>query len=36
MVLFDKGNWLFKELNFQKPREEWMHQAEEAASPVDR
>ncbi len=36
VVLFDKGNWLLKELHFQKPREEWMYQAEKAASPVDR
>ncbi len=36
MVLFDKGNWLLKELHFQKPRDEWMYQAEKAASPVDR
>ncbi|RPH38207.1 hypothetical protein EHM92_00590 [bacterium] len=36
LVLFDKGNWLLKELNFQKPREEWSYQAEKAASAVDR
>lgn len=36
MVLFDKGNWLLKELTFQKPREEWTYQAEKAVSPVDR
>jgi aminopeptidase N len=36
LVLFDKGNWLLKELNFHKPREEWEYQAENAGSPVDR
>ena len=36
LVLFDKGNWLLKELHFQKSREEWMYQAEKATSPVDR
>jgi aminopeptidase N len=36
LVLFDKGNWLLKELNFQKSRDEWNYQAEKAESPVDR
>jgi aminopeptidase N len=36
LVLFDKGNWLLKDLKFQKSREEWFFQAEKAASPVDR
>jgi len=36
MVIFDKGNWLLKELAWTKPIEEWIVQVEEAASPVDR
>ena len=36
MVHFDKGNWLLKEVNFHKLREEWRYQAEKAESPVDR
>ncbi len=36
MVLFDPGNWLMKELHFQKSREEWKYQAVNAANPIDR
>jgi aminopeptidase N len=36
LVLFDKGNWLIKELRFEKSREEWRYQAEYASDPVDR
>ncbi len=36
LVIFDKGNWLLKELKFDKSREEWLNQAEFATNPVDR
>lgn len=36
LVLFDKGNWLLKELLFSKSIEEWKYQAEFAVNPVDR
>jgi aminopeptidase N len=36
LVLFDKGNWLLKELRFEKSPEEWRFQAEDAPDPVDR
>lgn len=36
LVIFDKGNWLLKELHFSRAPEEWLTQAESAASPVDR
>jgi aminopeptidase N len=36
LVLFDKGNWLLKEVHFHKSRDEWSYQAEIAESPVDR
>ncbi len=36
LVIFDKGNWLLKELHFNKPMEEWRYQAASAANPVDR
>ncbi len=36
LVIFDKGNWILKELHFTKPPEEWLTQAEHAANPVDR
>ena len=36
MVIFDKGNWLLKELHWAKTTEEWAHQAEFATNPVDR
>jgi aminopeptidase N len=36
LVLFDKGNWLLKELRFEKSPEEWRFQAEDASDPVDR
>jgi len=36
LVIFDKGNWLLKELRFAKPDHEWIVQATQAASPIDR
>ncbi|MGB2868385.1 MAG: M1 family aminopeptidase [Bacteroidota bacterium] len=36
LVIFDKGNWLLKELNWEKSREEWRYQATSASNPVDR
>lgn len=36
MVIFDKGNWLLKELDVTKPVEDWVVQLEEARNPVDR
>lgn len=36
LVIFDKGNWLLKELHFSKTPDEWLAQAETAANPVDR
>lgn len=36
LVIFDKGNWLLKELRFSKSDPEWMLQAEHASNPVDR
>ena len=36
LVIFDKGNWILKELNFTKSKEEWAFQAERSANPVDR
>ena len=36
LVIFDKGNWLIKDLKFRKSAEEWRYQAEHATDPVDR
>ncbi|MBP1691200.1 MAG: pepN [Bacteroidetes bacterium] len=36
LVIFDKGNWILKELSFAKSLDEWIVQAEEAPRPVDR
>jgi aminopeptidase N len=36
LVIFDRGNWLLKELNFTKSPAEWLTQAEFAPNPVDR
>ncbi|TSA24721.1 hypothetical protein D4R75_00850 [bacterium] len=36
LVVFDKGGWLIKELNFKKSFEEWKFQAVSAKSLVDR
>ncbi|HTY59406.1 MAG TPA: M1 family metallopeptidase [Bacteroidota bacterium] len=36
LVIFDKGNWLLKEMKWTKTQEEWFYQAEHAANPVDR
>jgi aminopeptidase N len=36
MVIFDKGNWLIKELRQQMTDEEWEAQVREASDPVDR
>jgi len=35
-VIFDKGNWLLKESQVEKPDEEWKQQAIEAGHPIDR
>ncbi|MBI3766571.1 MAG: HEAT repeat domain-containing protein, partial [Ignavibacteriales bacterium] len=35
LVIFDKGNWLLKELKFEKPPEEWKFQARNATNPID-
>ncbi len=35
-VIFDKGNWLLKELQIEKPDEEWQQQAGEAGNSIDR
>jgi HEAT repeat protein len=36
LVIFDKGNWLLKELRWEKSPEEWNYQAALAKNPVDR
>ena len=36
LVIFDKGNWLLKEVHFTKSNEEWLFQAEYARHPLDR
>ena len=36
LVIFDKGNWILKELKFEKPIDEWKYQAEAATGSVDR
>jgi aminopeptidase N len=36
LVIFDKGDWLLKELFFDKSNEEWAYQAASAANPIDR
>ncbi|HLX12155.1 MAG TPA: M1 family aminopeptidase, partial [Bacteroidota bacterium] len=36
LVIFDKGDWLLKELNFTKSNEEWSFQATSATNPIDR
>lgn len=36
MVIFDRGNWILKELVIQKTVEEWLVQASRAPNPVDR
>lgn len=36
LVIFDKGDWLIKELKFEKTFEEWKYQATSATSLVDR
>jgi aminopeptidase N len=36
LVIFDKGNWLLKELVWEKSRDEWMYQSESARNPIDR
>lgn len=35
-VIFDKGNWLLKEMRWQKSADEWMAQASQAKNPIDR
>jgi aminopeptidase N len=36
LVIFDKGNWILKELHFHKSDEEWKYQAVSAKNPIDR
>ena len=36
LVIFDKGNWLLKEMNVEQPLETWVLQVERAEHPVDR
>jgi aminopeptidase N len=36
LVVFDKGNWLLKELHWAKSADEWKYQATRASNPVDR
>jgi HEAT repeat protein len=36
LVIFDRGNWILKELRFEKSDDEWRVQLAEAVSPVDR
>ena len=36
LVLFDRGNWILKELHFRKSDAEWLFQAERASNPTDR
>jgi aminopeptidase N len=36
LVVFDKGNWLLKELRWEKSVEEWTYQAVSAQNQVDR
>ena len=35
-VIFDKGNWLLKEMHWDKPVGEWLAQASSAKNPIDR
>jgi aminopeptidase N len=36
LVIFDRGNWLLKELHFTKSDAEWLTQLAEARNPADR
>jgi aminopeptidase N len=36
LVIFDKGDWILKEVKFDKPNDEWQYQAEAAGGSVDR
>ena len=36
LVIFDRGNWLLKEMKWTKSIAEWLYQAEHAPNPVDR
>jgi aminopeptidase N len=36
MVIFDKGNWILKELTIHQSMDEWLVQARRAPNPVDR
>jgi len=36
IVIFDKGNWLLKEVRFTKADDEWLTQMRDAQNPVDR
>jgi aminopeptidase N len=35
-VVFDRGNWLLKEMNWQKSDAEWKYLAEHATNPIER
>ncbi len=35
-VIFDKGNWILKEVRFTKSDDEWLAQMREAQNPIDR
>ncbi len=36
LVVFDKGNWILKEVHFRKSKDEWIYQAERALSMISR
>ncbi len=36
LIIFDKGNWILKELRFEKSDDEWQTQLKEARNPIDR
>jgi aminopeptidase N len=36
LVVFDRGNWLLKEMKWTRSNDEWTYQAEHAKNPVDR
>ncbi len=36
LVIFDRGNWLLKEMKWSRSNDDWTYQAEHASNPVDR
>src|SRR5258708_2240772 len=36
LVIFDKGNWLIKEIKFEKTKDELVYQATHATRPIER